>query len=123
VPATVTWRSSIASSSALHFRGRAIDFVPKNDIGKQWSRLEIEFTASTGLNVDFGSGDVRWQEVRRELNSAEVGFQVCREGFDCPGFSETRQTFNQQIAVCQQTNDKSFNDPLLADDRAAHTIN
>jgi len=44
-----------------------------------------------------------------------------RQRFDRTGFGQSGQAFDQQITVCQKTDDETFDDGFLADDRPLHS--
>ena len=52
----------------LHFRGRTIDLVGKNDIGKNWSGHGREVAAA--LIEDARPDDIARQKIGRKLNRA-----------------------------------------------------
>ena len=69
-----------------------------------------------------GTGDVGRQQVRGELDAAEVRIQILREALDGARLGQTRQAFNQQVTVGQQTDQQSFDNMFLADDRLRHAF-
>ena len=71
VPSTVTWRSSMASSSADCVFGRgAVDLVGQHDLGHDRAGAELEVAGL--LVVDRDAGDVAGQQVGRELDALEA---------------------------------------------------
>ena len=61
------------------------------------------------------SKDVRRQQVRRELDAAEVGRQVPGQGLDAAGFGQPGQPFHEQVAVAQKPDQQALDNGLLAD--------
>ena len=79
-------------------------------------RTFLEFETGIFGTEDLGTGYIRWQQVRGELNALEVGLDQRGQGFDCTGFGQTRSTFNQQVPISQKTHQKAFHQVLLAND-------
>jgi hypothetical protein len=101
----------------LGFGGRAVDFVSEDQIGKDWSAVKHEFSASAfGIGLkNFGAGDVGGHEVRRKLNAAEVPSEKLGEGFHHEGFGETRHANHEHVAAGQQAGEQELEDVVLAD--------
>ena len=60
----------------LHFGGRPIDLVTKHDVGEDRPGLETKLALAVLLVVHLGAGDVRGQQIRRELDATEVGLEI-----------------------------------------------
>ena len=99
---------------ALNFGGRAVDFVGKHEVGKDGAapggkraRLRI---------VDLRADDVGGQHVRGELQSGEAHVNGGRQGFDREGLGQSRDPFEQDMAVGQQPYDEPLDQVFLTDD-------
>ena len=74
------------------------------------------------MNVDVGdvedvrAGDVRRHQVRRELNTAEIGVDDARQRFDGQRFRRAGHAFDQRVAFGQQRDQDLFDRFVLADD-------
>ena len=49
-----------------------VDFVRENDIGKNGPGHETQLPPGIGFAEHLGAGDVRWHEVRRELDARKL---------------------------------------------------
>ena len=103
----------------LHLGRRAVDLVGEHEVGEDRPLLELELAALLGLQVDLGAGHVRRQQVRRELDARQIGGEVFRQRLDRAGLGETRQAFDQQIAVGEQTDQHALDQMILAEHRFA----
>src|SRR5262249_21646219 len=81
----------------------------------------LEFALAALAEVDLRAGDVGGQEVGRELDSREGGLEMSGEALDRPRLGEPRQSFDQQVAVGQESQEQPLDHRLLADDRFAHS--
>ena len=104
----------------LHFRRRAVDLVGKNEIGEDWPLLELELAAFLRLYVDFRAGHVRRQQVGCELNARQIGGEIFGERFHRSGFGETRQAFDQEIAVGEQPDQHALDQMILTEHGLTH---
>ena len=98
----------------LNFRRRPVDFVGEDQVVEHRPALEVE--AALLGSVDLGAGHVARQQVRRELNPVEAAFYTFGEGLDGAGFGQPRRTLHQQVAVCEQGDQQTLDEALLADD-------
>ena len=98
----------------LCFRGRAVDFVGENHIGKDWPLYEDHFPFLAGLLEYFGAGNISRHKVRRELDAAErAGEDIC----ECPDqhrLSQTRNSFQQGVPSSQQGHHQIMNQFALS---------
>jgi hypothetical protein len=92
----------------LQFGGRTIDLVAGHDVGEDRTRLEANLTRAVGLVVHPGTGHVGPQEVRRELDAAEVRLEVFRERPDLPRPGESGQALDEQVAIGEQADDQAL---------------
>ena len=70
----MTWRSPIASSSAdCTLAGARLISSASSEVVEDRPGLELEAAILRAL--DLGAGEVRRQQVRRELDAVEIGFQ------------------------------------------------
>jgi hypothetical protein len=84
--------------------------------------LEPELAAPLLLVVDLRARHVRGQQVRGELDAAEVGLQVLGQGLDRPGLREAGKALDEQVAVGEQADDEPLHHGFLADDGALHAL-
>jgi hypothetical protein len=88
----VTWRSSMASSSAgCALAGPQLIFIGQDEVAEDRTLLENEFTASDPPVVDLGAGDVAWEKIRRELNARKLTLQILCKRLNCARLGESRQ--------------------------------
>ena len=62
----------------------------------------------------FGTGDVRWQQVGGELDTAHLRIQVPGQRLDGTGLGQPGQAFEEQMTVGQQADDDLPDDLVLA---------
>lgn len=67
-----------------------------------------------------GTGDIRWQQVGRELDAAHLCVQMPSQGLDCTGLGQPWQAFQQQMTVGQQAQQYLTDHVLLAQDAFGH---
>ena len=122
VPATVTCRSSIASSSAACTLAgaRRVDLVGEDQVVEDRAWLEAELAGAAGLMVDLRAGYVRREEIGGELDARKPGVEVPRQALDRSGLRQARQPFHEQVAVGQEADHEPLDDVFLADDGLAH---
>jgi len=72
--------------------------------------------------VDLGAGHVRGQQVGGKLDAAERRLHVLRQSFDRARLGQSRQSFDQQVAVCQQPDHQPLDHGRLSDDRLLHAL-
>ncbi len=105
----------------LHLGRRAVDFVGEHQVGEDGAGAEIQRArAGAVLGQHFGAGDVRRQQVGRELDARKVAVQVLRQRLDRARLGEPGQPLDQDVAIRQETEDEALDDVLLPDDRAPH---
>lgn len=61
------------------------------------------------------SGNVRRQQVGRELYARKVGRQILRERLHRACFCQSWKALDQQIAVGEQSNQHTFDQVILAE--------
>ena len=99
--------------SRLYLGGGPVDFVGEHEIMEY--RTTLEFELPCFRTVDFTAGDVRGQQVRRELDPVKVAFQVLGEGLDGGGFRQSGCALYQQVAVCKQGDQQTIHQLFLPD--------
>ena len=90
-----------------------VDLVSEEEIAKQWTWFEREFTF-LGV-VDVGTGDVSREQVRRELNTLEVATQRIGEGVGHQRLGQSGVVFEQKVPVGQDVDQHVVNDVCLTD--------
>ena len=104
VLATVIWRSSMASSrAACTLAGAPVDLVGEDDVGEDGTRLKLKPVLGVLTEVRLGTRDVGRQQVRRELDLAEVGLEVPGQALYRPRLGQTGKAFDQHIAITEQS--------------------
>jgi hypothetical protein len=68
------------------------------------------------LDVHLGAGHVRRQEVGRELDAAELAFEVLRQRLDRARLGQPGQPLHEDVPVGQHRDQHAVDDRLLADD-------
>lgn len=104
----------------LYFCRRSIDFVGKNQVAEDRPRLKIKVTRL--FTIDFRAGDVRWQQVGRELHTTEFAFDQARECLDRSRLRRAGQTFHEHVSVREQCDHQPFDDRLLSNDGRVHGV-
>ena len=101
----------------LRLWGRAIDLVREKDVGEHRTLQESEFalTCRAILMDDFGTGDVRRHEIRRELNAVEVESQASSQRVDQQRLGETRHAFENAVAASEDGDEELLDNVVLAD--------
>ena len=97
---------------------RAVDFVGQHDVGKQrpFHESHSAMARRTIFFDDFGARHVRRHQVRRELNPAERQIERPRQRADHQRFGQPRNTFQQAMALREQTDQDFVDHVTLADD-------
>ena len=104
----------------LHLGRGAVDLVGEEDVAEDRAGLEAELALAALGIVDLGAGDVGGQQVRRELDAAEVGVEVLGHRLDGPGLGEAGQALDQQVAVGEQADQHALDHAGLAEDLGVH---
>jgi hypothetical protein len=81
----------------------------------------LELATFVGLQIDLGAGHVRRQQIRRELHARQIRRQMFCQGLDRAGFCETRQAFDQQIAIGKQPDQHTLDQAILAEHRFSYS--
>ena len=104
----------------LDFRGGAVDFVGKDDVGED--RAELWFEGSFLGIVDHGADEVGREEVGGELDSGEAEFHGSGEGVDGEGLGEAGHSFEEDMAVAEHADDEAIDEFFLSDEDAADFV-
>ncbi len=101
----------------LHLGRRAVDLVRENQVVKQrpFTKLEGTFLRP----VDIGAGQVRWQQIRRELQAMKVTLDTLGQNLDRPGLGQARCALDQQMAIAQQRDQHPVDEVRLPNDETA----
>ena len=91
----------------LHFGWCTVDFVRQHEIGKHRTSLHLEVLVF--LRVNHGTHYVSRQQVWRKLNATIIGIYQLSKGFDGKGFRQSRNTFQQDMSIAQQSNEQGVN--------------
>ena len=101
----------------LDFRRCAVDFVGEDQVAEQRARLEADLVLAFDLMQHVGTGDVRGQQIRGELDAAHLRVEVFGQRLDRAGLGQPRQTFQQQVTVGQQAEQDLPDHLILAEHR------
>ncbi len=91
----------------LRARCGAVDFVGEHDVGED--RAGAEFKLARFGIVDADAEHVAGQQVRSELNALEGAMKRFREGLRERGLADAGDVFNQQMAACEQGDQRELN--------------
>ncbi|MEZ4768853.1 MAG: hypothetical protein R2844_10570 [Caldilineales bacterium] len=102
----------MASNSACTLAG-AVDLVGQHQIGEDRSLVHAELGGARV--VDLRAYQVGRQQVGRELDAGEMGVDGLSRGLDQQRLGQTRNAFQQHVAVGQQGDHHPLHQHLLAD--------
>ena len=100
--------------STLHFGGRAVDFIGKNDVRED--RSEFRFEVSVAGIVNESAENIGGEKVGRELDAGKIAVEGSSKRFDCQCFSQSWNPFEENVAVGEKTGKKALNQLFLSDD-------
>ena len=100
----------------LGFGRGAIDFIRQQHVAEDRAGLELENLLSAALDEDLRADDVRWQQVRRELNALELQMQRFGQRVDQGRFAKARNAFQQHMPAADHGGEHMLDDVMLADD-------
>ena len=103
---------------ALHFCGGTVDFIGQDEIGEDGAFVHLE--ALLFLGVDKGADYIRRQQVRGELDAAELRAYGLGQGVDGQSFGQARDAFQQDVPAAEQADEQVVDQMLLAHDDLAH---
>src|SRR2546427_3573815 len=104
----------------LGLRRGAVDLVREEDVREDGTPSKDEFA---GLAVEHvRPGDVRGQEVRRELDAAEREAEARGERFRDEGLRQPRDVFDQEVTVAEDRPEDALQDGALADDHGLDRV-
>ena len=83
--------------SCLRLWWSTVDLVSEEEVAEQWTWLEGKFTFLGVVNV--GTGDVCWEQVRRELNTLEVTTERIGKGVGHQRLCQSGVIFEQKVSV------------------------
>jgi hypothetical protein len=78
-------------------------------------RAGLEVEAAVLGTEHVGSGDVRRQQIRRELDPMGVPLEGTPQGLDGRGLGQPRRSLHQDVAVCQQADQQPLYQGRLAE--------
>ena len=103
----------------LHLGRSTVDLVGQHEIGKYRTSLNLECLVL--LAVDLRTDHIGRQQVRRELNTTEIGLDQVAQRLYGEGLSQARNTLQQDVSVAQQTDQQTLYQVLLTHDHLIHT--
>ena len=101
---------------ALGFRGRAIDFISQNNVGKDGAAAERECLGR--LVEDRYSDDVRREKIARELNAAKQTIEPFGQGVSERGLAHPRDILYEKVPLGEKTDESQPDSIRLAADHA-----
>src|SRR6059036_3218842 len=104
----------------LGLRRGAVDLVREEDVREDRAPSEDEVARLAVEHVR--PRDVRGQQVRRELDTAEREAQARREGLRDQRLGQPRDVFDQEMTVAEDRPEHSFQDGALADDHGLDRV-
>ena len=88
----------------LHLCRGAVDFIGQDEVGEDGTLLDLELLVAGG--VDHGADDVGGEKVGGELYAGVFCVDKLGKSLDCQGFGQTRNAFEENVAVAEQGNNK-----------------
>ena len=99
----------------LRARRGAVDFVGEDDVGEERAGVELETVLAPV--EDRHADDVRGQQVRRELDAAELAVNGLGQGARQRRFADAGHVLQQDVAARQQAHERELDGFALAHDR------
>ena len=117
----VTWRSCIASSSALcTLAGARLISSARTRLAKIGPERHLELAQL--LVVDPRADDVGRHQVGRELDALELDAQRVGERLHRQRLGQTGHALDEQVAAGQEGDDHPLEQHVLADDHPLHLV-
>ena len=114
---TVTWRSSIASSSAdCVFGRRPVDLVGEHDVGEHAAGAELELVG--GAVPHRHAGDVGRQEVGGELDAVAGAADRAGDRLGQRRLADAGDVLDEEVALGEQAHEREVHLLALALDHA-----
>ena len=98
----------------LRLRRRAVDLIGEDDLAHDRPGPELE--SAGALVEDRDAGDVRWQQVRRELDTPERTPKRPRDGLREDGFPGPGHVLDEDVAAADQGDERQLDLVVLAKD-------
>ena len=103
---------------ALHLRWRTVDFIRQHKVGKHRAFLHLE--GFFLLTINHRTYHVSGQQVRRKLDAAEFRVHQFGKGLDSLGLGQTGHTFQQHMAIAEETDEQRLNQMFLTYNHLVH---
>lgn len=100
----------------LHLGGRTVDLVGEQEVDHDRAELGVELFLA--LPVDAGTDDVGGHQVGSELDTRERAANDLRKRLDGQRLGDAGHTFEQHVALGQQTDQHPLHELVLAHDDA-----
>ena len=99
----------------LGFRRGAIDLVGEDDVREYgaWQKDQLSASCLRIFLHQIRAGDVRWHQIRRELNARKAEIQNLGKRMDEQGFRQTGDTDDQAVTAYQNGQQDQFDDIFL----------
>ena len=98
---------------ALHFGGRAINFIGEHEVGEDRAVMRGELSR-VGLK-DHRADNVARQQVGRELDAIAMHAECGAERLDEKGLGETGHALEEDVTVGEERDQESFDDNVIAE--------
>ena len=106
---------------ALGARRGAVDFVRQEDVGED--RALDKGEAARLLVENAHAGDIRREQIGRELHTGETAVKRLGEGFREGGFARSGHVLQQHMAAGEQGGQHELGLVFFADDHLADAVN
>jgi hypothetical protein len=100
----------------LYFGGSAVDFVCEDEVGENGAEAGGE--GSVFGVIDHGADDIGGEKVRCELNALESRLNRRGKGAHGERFGQTRNAFEEDVAIGQESDEETVHEMILADEDA-----
>ena len=103
----------------LHLGRGAVDLVGQQQVVEDRTGAKLELARLRPEDV--GAGQVRRQQVGRELHPVKAGLEAAAEHLHRPGLGQSRHALHQQMPPREQRNEHVLDELLLAEDARLHS--
>ena len=101
---------------ALHFCGRAVDFVGEDEVAENGALLRGEHTLARVVNKR--ADEIRREQIGRELDAPEARLDRRGERLHREGLRKAGHAFEQDVPIREQADEQAVHEIFLPDDDA-----